>query len=101
MITVDQEIAKKNNIASVYQMGEPIPLPEGKDIYITVPLGVFRCNFNEGIFPEDRRFLQQSEYHPGGPHVIRYSEIAHLKTPRLSIEPHYPGEDKEVLIEFK
>lgn len=95
--SVDQDIAKVNNISNVYNLGEPIPVPAGKDIYIQVPAGVYRCNFNEGIFPEDRRFLQPSEV----PHVVKYDEIAHLHSPTLSIKTHYPGEDKDIIVEFK
>lgn len=99
--SVDQAIARVNNISKVYDLGEPIPVPAGKDIYIQVPAGVYRCNFNEGLFPEDRRFIQPSEAHPEQPHVVKYSEIAHLQQPTLSIKSHYPGEDRDIIVEFK
>jgi hypothetical protein len=84
-------------------MGEPIPVPEGKDIYIKIPDGVFRCNINDGVFPEERRFFQKKALEPDEPHVIRYSEIAHVRNPTLSIKVHYPppGRDEDVVIEFK
>jgi hypothetical protein len=98
---VDEHIARVNNILQVYEMGQPIPVPEGKDIHITLPRGVFRCNINEGIFPEDRRFFQKSETQTEQDHIIRYSEIAHVKNPKISIKAHYPDEDGDVTVEFK
>lgn len=101
MINVKPGIARENNVSGCYKLGEPIPLPAGKDIYITVPFGVFRCNINEGIFPEERHFVQRSSSNSDEPHVIRYSEIAHLRNPVLCIKEHDPGEDNNILVEFK
>jgi hypothetical protein len=85
-----------------FELTEAIPIPEGKDIHIYVPDGVFRCNINEGIFPEDRRFFQRSASDPRVPNIIRYNEISHLQNPRLSIRLHYPGRTNEdVVIEFR
>ena len=100
-IIVDRELAIKNNIPNVCQLGEQIPVPEGKDAYISVPSGVFRCNINEGVFPEDRIFFQKSTEDSREEYVIKFSEMSHEKQPVLSIKEHYPGHDEDVQIEFR
>ena len=83
---------------------EYIQIPSGHDIYITIPSGVYRCNINDGIFPEDRRFFQKKNQQEKDTFIIRYNEIAHHPFPVLNIKPHYPSEHndmEDLLVSFK
>lgn len=101
-IIQDLEDLGRKRILEEYELKQHIPVPEGKDVYIEVPEGVYRCNVNEGVFPEDRWFFQ----HSGSgacQYVIPYTELEHLKNPVLSFKVHYSAnnDDDNLFIEFR
>jgi hypothetical protein len=90
-------------VLEMFGFNEYIEIPAGHDIYITVPDGVYRCDINDGIFPEDRRFFQRRDRQLKETYIIRYNEIAHHQSPVIRFREHYPAENnrEDILVSFK
>jgi hypothetical protein len=89
---------KSYAIKKSYEFGEPIPIPPYRVILITVPEGVFRCNLNDGILADDRKFIQNEGSKLA--HILRFKNLESYQDPTLTVKIHSTNENANVTIEF-